>query len=113
MVQEVLATGVMQVAETPVRKLEETRRQEKSPPPTSSKGITDEQIHQTAKELNSAVKVLNTRLSFTVDGKTGKNIIRIVDGESGKVIRQIPPEEALRISERIKELLGGLVDKHM
>lgn len=41
-------------------------------------------------------------------------ITRIVDSESGDVIRQIPPEEVMRLAEQIAEVTqaarGGLVN---
>lgn len=37
-------------------------------------------------------------------------VTRIIDRDSGDIIRQIPSEEVLRIAERIDELQGRLVD---
>ncbi|MFY0989095.1 flagellar protein FlaG [Halomonas sp. C05BenzN] len=37
-------------------------------------------------------------------------VTRIVDRDSGEVIRQIPAEEVLRIAERLEEVQGRLVD---
>lgn len=37
-------------------------------------------------------------------------VTRIVDRESGEVIRQIPAEEVLKIAERLEEVQGRLID---
>ncbi|MCF8016609.1 MAG: flagellar protein FlaG [Chromatiaceae bacterium] len=37
----------------------------------------------------------------------GRLITRIVDSESGDVLRQIPPEEVLRMAEKIMEMTQG------
>jgi len=36
-------------------------------------------------------------------------VTRIVDRESGEVIRQIPSEEVLRVAERLGEVQGRLL----
>ena len=45
-----------------------------------------------------------------VDAETNRIIAQIVD-ENDEVVRQIPPEEALRIAAQTRELLGMLFDK--
>ncbi|MGR2737477.1 flagellar protein FlaG [Billgrantia sp. Q4P2] len=40
---------------------------------------------------------------------TSRVITRIVDRESGDVLRQIPAEEVLAIAERLEELQGNLI----
>ena len=45
-----------------------------------------------------------------VDAETNRIIAQIVD-ENDNVVRQIPPEDALRIASQTRELLGLLFDK--
>lgn len=45
-----------------------------------------------------------------VDAETHRIIAQIVD-ENEQVVRQIPPEDALRIAEKTRELLGLLFDQ--
>lgn len=54
--------------------------------------------------LQSQMKRLNRDLNFSVDDSTGDVVVKVIDVESGKVIRQLPSEEALRLSERLEEL---------
>ncbi|MDR5898734.1 flagellar protein FlaG [Halomonas vilamensis] len=49
-------------------------------------------------------------LEFDLSEENTRVVTRVVDRESGEVIRQIPAEEVLRIAERLNELQGGLVD---
>jgi len=37
--------------------------------------------------------------------------MKVVDSESGRVVRQFPPESALKVSERLDELSGMLLAK--
>ena len=62
------------------------------------------------RELIQAVKALNAaqlfgdknEVTFVVDQKTRRPIVRIVSRDTNQVIRQIPPEYALRMAEDLK-----------
>lgn len=45
---------------------------------------------------------LNINLSFDIDKESGKRIVKIIDVQSKEVLRQIPSEEALKISRSIE-----------
>ena len=45
-----------------------------------------------------------------VDGGTGRIVVQILD-ENEHVVRQIPPEELLRIASKFKDLQGLLFDE--
>jgi len=55
----------------------------------------------------------NRAINFDFDDNTGDVIVKIVDKNSQEVIRQIPPEEMLRIMARLRnysEEVGLLID---
>lgn len=62
-------------------------------------------------QLNKTLEAFDTHVSLSVDEKSHRNVIKVIDNQSGKVIRQIPSEQLLRISDRITELLGVLYDE--
>jgi flagellar protein FlaG len=45
----------------------------------------------------------NHKMSYMVNQEKDELVIRIVDKESGEVVRQIPGEEFLRLTSRIAE----------
>jgi len=47
---------------------------------------------------------------FENDNEAGELVVKIVDRETDEVIRQIPPEELLHLSERLADLRGNIVD---
>ena len=59
----------------------------------------------------SAMLGSNAKLYFERHEVTGKMVARLKDPETGKVIRQIPPEELIRLAEAIDKYLGLLVDR--
>jgi len=50
-------------------------------------------------------------LKYEIDDKTDELIIKIFEKGTDKLIRQIPPEEFLRLKERINDLLGIIYDE--
>ena len=55
--------------------------------------------------------VEDIRLNYSLDSPTGQVVVKVVDGKSGKVIREIPPSELLALAASMKELEGIIFDK--
>jgi flagellar protein FlaG len=62
------------------------------------------------KEINHVLKVLSTSLHFEVDEQSGETLVKVVDGDSGEVLRQIPSETTLKIARSLDKLAGHLVN---
>ena len=67
------------------------------------------QLREIAEDLNVDQQVVRRSLKFSVVGQGGKTVIEVVDNETKEVIRQIPPEVAIKISESIRDSAGGLI----
>jgi len=52
-------------------------------------------------------RILSARLSFS-QSETGDIIVRVFDRGTGELIRQIPPEERLKMAARIQTILQHL-----
>ena len=65
-------------------------------------------IEELSQTIREELNVQNVKLNFSVDRFTGKVVVRVIDGESGEVIREIPPEELLSLAREMKELTGIL-----
>jgi flagellar protein FlaG len=52
-------------------------------------------------------------LKFSVDDKSDSIVVQVVETGTGKLIRQIPAEEVLRLRQRISDLLGMIYDREM
>ncbi|RKY85277.1 hypothetical protein DRQ09_07495 [candidate division KSB1 bacterium] len=74
------------------------------------KKVDKELFEKAVEELNQNIKIFNTKLSFSIDDKTGKTIIRISERDTNKVIREIPPEALLRVASKLNEIIGMLFD---
>ncbi len=59
--------------------------------------------------LEDAVQVVHRNLEFRVDDETGKQVIRVIDSGTGKLIRQIPPEQILNMISQLQDSLDDMV----
>jgi len=62
-------------------------------------------------DLNKRFKDSHTDLRFSIDDDSGRTVVSVVDGESGTVLRQMPTEEALRVSKALDQALGNLIKR--
>lgn len=61
-------------------------------------------IQSAVGEVSDFVQAQNRNLNFSFDNEAQRSIVKVTDSETGELIRQIPSEEVLRLSERIKNL---------
>lgn len=72
--------------------------------------LSGEQLKQMAEQMDSFIGSFNRGLKFRVDEDSGRNVVTVVDNNSGDIIRQIPTEELLQVISRLAEASGGLID---
>jgi flagellar protein FlaG len=72
-----------------------------------------EDIVRQARTLEETVKAFNHRIRLTVNEEIGQVIIKVVDARTDKVIKEIPAEEIQRMTAKIREMIGLLVDEQI
>jgi len=77
------------------------------PPPTPSAEKLQDQI----KTLEATFRAFNHRIELSVNEQINQVIIKVVDGDTDKVIREIPAEEIQHLIAKIRETIGVLVDE--
>ncbi|MGA1861995.1 flagellar protein FlaG [Deferribacter thermophilus] len=73
--------------------------------------VSEQELKNQVKELNKALDMMNIKREFEVDKDLGEVVVKIVDTQENKVVRQIPPEEVLKLAKNIREMVGLLFDK--
>ena len=86
-------------------------RQPRADPPAEQKPATRQEIEAQARALEKTFQAFNRRVVLSVNDQINQVIIKVVDGETDKVIKEIPPEEIQHLIARIKETIGLLVDE--
>jgi len=70
---------------------------------------TKQQVEAAVDAINRSLQPSNHALSFSVDQKSDRIVVKIVDNASGETLRQIPSEEVLAIAESIDRYQKGLL----
>ena len=52
----------------------------------------------------------NFQLKFSVDEDTGRTVIKIINSDTHKIVREIPPEEMLRVAASLEQLAKQIID---
>jgi len=68
------------------------------------------ELRRVEAQLNAISRIFEQRYQFTVDKETNQLVMKVVDITSGKVIRQIPPEEMLKLAAQINKMIGIFMD---
>ncbi|MBW2056223.1 MAG: flagellar protein FlaG [Deltaproteobacteria bacterium] len=63
-----------------------------------------EQARRIADHLNRTSRVFDRRIHFEVPSDSREVIVKIVDRETGHVIRQIPPAELVKLAKQMDEI---------
>ncbi len=55
-------------------------------------------------DIQSFVQTVKRGLNFNVDDSSGEVVVKVIDTDSGKLVRQIPSEELLKLAERLEDI---------
>ncbi|WP_082583930.1 flagellar protein FlaG [Noviherbaspirillum sp. Root189] len=66
-------------------------------------------LEQAVKDLNKAMQTQSANLEFSVDEDSNRTIVKVIDQQTQEVLRQIPSEEALKISKALNQVSGLLI----
>jgi flagellar protein FlaG len=70
-----------------------------------------EDLDKAVKHLNLQAESLQTNIQFGFNDKTDYLYVDVTERTSGKLIRKIPSEEAMKLAEKMKEVVGMIFDE--
>ena len=73
--------------------------------------VIPQDLQARIRDLQRVSETFNRRLSFSFNEKLDQVIVKVIDNETDKVVREIPPTELQQVFERIREVMGLLFDK--
>jgi len=77
---------------------------------SATPAVDEESLHAEVAVLSKLAEIMNRALNFEVHMDTQEVYVQVVDRDTGEVVRQIPSEELVRLSERIRDAVGLLFD---
>ncbi len=70
------------------------------------------ELSELASDVQKNMNIIhNVNLQFSVNKDSGRIMVIVTDETTGKVIREIPPEEIVRFAEKFDEMVGMIFDK--
>ena len=76
---------------------------------TRARAADPQAVKDAVAAANEAMKSIKSELDFSVDDDTGKTVVRVIDKQTGTLIRQMPSREMLEIAKALDRLQGLLV----
>jgi len=70
-----------------------------------------EVVAKAAEQIQSFVKSMGRDLNFSVDQTTGYHVVKVIDPNTGEIVRQLPSKELLDIARSMADLQNVLVSQ--
>lgn len=72
-----------------------------------------DELQKALEDVAKAVAPMAQSLQFSLDKDSGKTVVKVMDTETNEVIRQIPTEEVLAISQAVDKFKGLLLKQEV
>ena len=83
---------------------------EKNNQEVTAQPLGREQLEKMAQQLQEFMGEMNRSLQFQVDEDSGRDVIKVLDKDTGDIIKQYPSEEVLNLVSKLSETAGLLID---
>jgi flagellar protein FlaG len=67
------------------------------------------ELNNAVADLNKVAQAASQGVRFSVDEDTGRTVVKVVDTQTDKVLRQIPTVEALKLWRSIEQMQGVML----
>ncbi len=75
------------------------------------KAISKKQTEKYLKDILHISSIFERELRFSVNKELNQVVVKVIDSRTDKVIKEIPPEDIIKLHIRMKEVIGLLFDK--
>ena len=73
--------------------------------------VKEDELARSLEQIQVMMDLRNRAVEFTTDEVSGAQVVKVVDANSGDVIRQMPAEELLSFMRNLTRMLGTFIDK--
>lgn len=74
------------------------------PQQASGNSASNSELREAVSQINNFVQKVQRDLSFSMDEGSGRTIIKVIESNSGKLVRQIPSEEVLALATYLQDV---------
>ena len=69
------------------------------------------ELNKSIEQIQVMMDLRQRSVQFITDNESGRSVVKVVDGNSGDVIRQMPAEELLSFMRNLTRMMGTFIDK--
>jgi flagellar protein FlaG len=109
---QIAATGNGNVA-VPAPEFRQAEHPAVRKPAPLPENVRRKAVETKAAELEQVSFVLNRKLRFVLDYESRDVTVKVIDPETDKVIKILPPEELQRLHNKIQETIGFFFDERV
>jgi flagellar protein FlaG len=80
-------------------------------PRAPTQELPGEDLDRAVEVLEQTFRLFNKRLKIKVNDEIQRVVVKVIDANTDKVIKEIPPQELQKLIARIKETIGLLFDE--
>jgi len=80
---------------------------------TDTKSISKDDIKSLVEKLNSSISTLNDSVKFSYSEDAKALVVKVIDSKTGQVIRQIPPEELIKLEASLSQSIGIIFNREV
>lgn len=102
------ADGILKAVASPVQTTKELKQAELKGQKVT---VGEEQLIKAIEKANKALEGIATSFEFSIHEKTKQIMVKVIEKESGKLVREIPPEKILDMVASMCEKAGLLIDE--
>jgi flagellar protein FlaG len=70
-------------------------------------------LEEAISKLNDQMQQSQRRLGFSVDQETDRIVVRVMNKETGELVRELSPEAVVRMADAVGPIKGGLFDEQL
>lgn len=85
-------------------KLEHSKKDDETP-------LGEQDLQKLTKELNEKMKRIESKLTFSYNEVLHSLVVTIKDSNGDRIIREIPSQEVIKLTEKMRDILGIIFDK--
>jgi flagellar protein FlaG len=67
-------------------------------------------VQEAIQRVSNTAKMFNRKIHLEIDRELNMVIVKVIDKETDEVIRQIPPEELVKLSKHANDIKGLLIN---
>jgi len=90
---------------SPVSAIPAARASDSTQPASPTAEVPKQAVATAVEQMQDFAQVMSRQLQFDVDEDSGRTVVRVIDKDSGDIIRQIPSDEILALARHMKELM--------